>query len=136
MTKRAADLVRDVEALGYEFDHANSKGTRFWTHPDTGMQVKIPSGLDERVCRRVLDEARHQIGLPTKDNKRHPDLIRQRQDAERELDRARTRLFGAGSAATPGSDLAAVRAAEEALRAAERRFAWWNRLVREAAVGI
>lgn len=133
MTKRAADLIRDIEALGYEYDHANSKGVRFWTHPDTGTQVKIPSGVDERVCRRLLDDARHQIGLATKDNKRRPDLIKQRQDAERELERARMRLFGAGSVATPGGDLTAVRAAEEALLTAERRFAWWDRLMREAA---
>lgn len=131
MTKRDRDLVRDVEALGFEFDHVNSKGVRFWTHPDTGAQVKVPGGVDERVARRVLDDARHLIGLPTKDNKRRPDLIRQRQDAERELGRARaglshSRLFGSER----------VREAEEALQAAERRFAWWNRLVREAAVGV
>lgn len=130
MTKRDRDLIRDVEALGYEFDHANSKGVRFWTHPDTGCQVKIPAGLDERVCRRVLDEARHQIGLPTKDNKRRPDLIRQRQDAERELERARGRL-----AATQPSE-GHLREAEEALRRAERRFAWWDRLMREAAAAV
>lgn len=132
MTKRDRDLIRDVEALGYEFDHANSKGVRFWTHPDTGCQVKIPAGLDERVCRRVLDEARHQIGLPTKDNKRRPDLIRQRQDAERELERARAVLRHPAGRATP----VAVLAAEEALRRAERRFAWWDRLMREAAAAV
>lgn len=125
MIKRARDLIRDVEQLGYEFDHTNSKGTSFYVHPDTGAQVRLPAGVDERVARSVLDDARHSIGLPTKGNKRHPDLIRQRQDAERELDRARSRARSAVGAA--------VREAEEALRAAERRLAWWDRLVREAS---
>lgn len=125
MSKRARDLIRGVEQLGYEFDHTNSKGTSFYVHPDTGAQVRLPTGVDERVARSVLDDARHSIGLPTKDNKRHPDLIRQRQDAERELDRARSRAQAAIGAA--------VREAEEALQAAERRLAWWDRLVREAS---
>jgi hypothetical protein len=131
--KRARDLIRDVEALGYEFDHTNSKGTSFYIHPDTGAQVRLPAGVDERVARSVLDDARHSIGLPTKDNKRHPDLIRQRQDAERDLERARQSLASAGSSLTAGSHFMQVAEAEEALRAAERRLAWWDRLVREAS---
>lgn len=129
MNKRLRDLVREVESLGYEYDRTNSKQISFYIHPDSGAQVKIPGGVDERVARSVLDEARHSIGLPTKGNKRRPDLIRQRQEAERELERARAVLRHPAGRATP----VAVLEAEEAVRAAERRWRWWDRLVREAA---
>lgn len=132
-SKRDRDLMRDLSGLGYVHDRTNSKGAHFFIHEDTGCEIKMVPGADERQSRWLLDEARHAVGLPTKANKRHPQQIRERNAAEhakaaRELDAARGRL-----ASLSRVDELAVRKAEEEFLRAERKFRYWDRLMRGAA---
>lgn len=132
-SKRDRDLMRDLEALGYVQDRTNSKGARFFIHEDTGCEVKVIPGADEHRMRSVLDEARHAIGMPTKFNKRNPQQIRERNAAEhekaaRELEAARDRL-----GTLSRSDEVVLRKAEDEFLRAERKFRYWDRLMRGVA---
>jgi hypothetical protein len=134
MSKRQRDLIAEIESLGFGYDHTNSKGVSFYTHEDTGCQVKVPTGCDERAARVVLQTARRSLGLPTKDNKRNPAQIRERNAAEHaraalELAQARTDLEVVRS----GLDEQRVRAAEAAFLNADRKFRYWDRLMRSVA---
>jgi hypothetical protein len=125
--------VKEVERLGYVFDHRNSKGADYFVHEDTGCELKLIPGFDERRARSVLEVARHQIGLPTKDNKRNPQQIRERNaiehaNAARELEAIRARR-----GALTGADERRVREVEEAFLRADRKFRYWDRLMRSAA---
>ena len=132
-SKRDRDLARELGALGYVCDRTNSKGAHFFIHEDTGCEVKVIPGADERRMRAVIDEARHAVGLPTKDNKRNPQQIRERNAAEhekaaRELEAARSRLDSLSR-----SDEVALRKAEDEFLRAERKFRYWDRLMRGVA---
>lgn len=133
-TKRDKDVVKELERLGYEFDRTNAKNADFYIHPDTGCELKVIPGADERRARAVLDQALHLIGLPTKNNKRNAAQIRERNAAEharaaRDLELARAaRDSGVGATSE-----AEVRNAEEAFLRAERKFRYWDRLMRSAA---
>lgn len=134
-SKRDRDLAKEIESLGYAYDRTNSKGASFYIHEDTGCEVRVPSGVNEQQARFVLDEARHAVGLPTKLNKRNPQQIRERNEAEharakRELEAAQSRL-----ASLSKSDEIALRKAEEEFLRAERKFRYWDRLMRSAASG-
>lgn len=128
MNKRNSDMVRDLESLGYVYDHTNSKGFSFYLHEDTGSEVKVPSGVTEQSARSVMRIARHQIGLPLKDNKRNAAQIRDRNTAEHakaaaELARLRDKLAN--------TDASHLRDVEDAYMKAERKFRYWDRLMRE-----
>lgn len=132
-SKRDRDLINDLSSLGYVYDRTNSKGAHFYVHEDTGCEIRVPSGVNESQARHVLDEARHAVGLPTKQNKRNPQQIRERNAAEhvraaRELEAARNRLDSLSR-----TDEIALRKAEEEFLRAERRFRYWDRLMRSTA---
>lgn len=135
MASREAKMLKELGRLGYEFDRKNSKGIEFWVHPDRGCEVRFPSGkCDDGRLKDVLADAFKQLGIPTKDNKRNPAQIRERNAAEharaaRELEQARASLTSARTA----RDEPALRAAEEAYLNAERQFRYWDRLMRQAA---
>jgi len=135
VTKRDKDLTRAVEELGYEHDRTNSKGHSFYVHPDTGYELKVIPGSDERRYRGVLSQARQLIGLPTKDGKRNPTLIKQRAMDERErasrtLQKAREQL---DLLRLSHVDEQRIRTAEAAVLREERKYQWWDKLMRQVA---
>lgn len=134
MTKRDKDLVKTLGSMGFEFDRTNSKNATFYVHPDTGCELKVIPGADERRARAVECEARRMIGLPTKDNKRNPEQIRERNAAEharaaRELEAARI----ARDESRPGLDEQQLRRVEDEFLRADRQFRYWDRLMREVS---
>lgn len=133
-TKRDKDLIKSIEQLGYGYDRTNTKGHRFYVHEDTGCEIRFTLGTDERQERTVLNLARHQIGLPTKEGKRNAAQIRERNDAEharaaRLLEQARKDLDSIRTTA----DETRLRQAEEGFLRAERKFRYWDRLMRAAS---
>lgn len=131
MTKRDKDLTKEIEGLGYAFDRTNSKGHHFYVHEDTGCEMKLIPGADERRTRSVLDQARHMIGLPTKDNKRNPERIRERNAAEHaKATRELAALAEAREDGTRSASEQQMREIEEAYLRAERKFRYWDRLMR------
>lgn len=132
MTKRDRDLMNDLERMGYAFDRKNQKNACFFIHEATGCEVRVVQPVDERRSRVILAEAKQKIGLPTSENKRNPAQIRERNAAEharaaRELDAMREKRNG-----RKGSE-AEIRAVEEAFLRAERKFRYWDKLMRSAA---
>jgi hypothetical protein len=135
MSKRDKDLVKDIERLGYAFDRTNSKGFHFYIHEDTGCEIKIMPGRDENAARGVLRQAQQQLGISTTSNKRNPAQIRERNAAEHAralitLENARKQRESARAA---GSDQD-LRAAEEAVQNADRKFRYWDKLMRSASL--
>ena len=130
-TKRARDLIAEVESLGYAYDRTNAKGCMFYIHEDTGIELKVPQGPDERQSRKCIEVARHMIGLATRGNKRNPAQIRERNAAEHarakaELDRI------AAQRERYSTDETRLRQLEEEYLRAERKFRYWDRLMRQA----
>ncbi len=128
MNKRLRDLIKDVEHIGYAYDRTNASGTDFYMHEDTGCELRVSSTVDERIARNVMRLARQQVGLPTKDNKRNPAAIRERNACEHE--RAATELARIQAQRGTFTDAAKTREIEEAYLRAERKFRYWDRLMR------
>jgi len=128
MTKRLRDLIKEVERIGYAYDRTNANGLDFYVHEDTGYELKVPQGVDEAKARSVMVTAQRQIGLPTKDNKRNPAAIRERNFQERE--RAAIELAYILAQRGTFTDAAKTREVEEAYLRAERKFRYWDRLMR------
>lgn len=133
MNKRQRDLLAEIESYGFGYDHTNAKGISFYVHEETGAELKVlTSSCDERYCRSILLDARRLIGLPTKDNKRNPAQIRERNAAEHqraavELERLRQQREDCA----PSASEAQFRAIEDAYLKAERKFRYWQRLMQE-----
>lgn len=130
MNKRHHDMLNELHGLGYAYDRTNSKGLDFYIHEDTGCELKVPGGTTEGIVRTVLRVARQQIGLPTKGNKRNPQQIRERNAVEHarakaELDRIRAERD------IYATDEARLRQLEDQYLRAERKFRYWDRLMRE-----
>jgi len=128
MNKRMSTLVDDIERIGYAYDRTNSKGVDFYLHEDTGCEVKLPCGVNEAKARSVMRTAQQQLGLPTKDNKRNVTAIRERNAQEHE--RAATELARIQAQRGTFTDAAKTREVEEAYLRAERKFQYWDRLMR------
>lgn len=75
---RDRKMLTELEGIGYVFDRRNSKGVAFWIHEDTGAEIKLMPNMDDSRCVSMLRSARQAIGLPTKDNKRNTDNIKER----------------------------------------------------------
>ncbi len=131
--KRQRDLVTAIERIGYAYDHTNASGLDFYVHEDTGYDLKVPTGVDESRARSVMVTAQRQIGLATKDNKRKPAAIRERNACEHA--RAAAELARIQAQRTTGTDDAHTRAIEDAYLRAERKFRYWDRLMRESCDG-
>jgi len=128
MNKRMRDLIKEVERIGYAYDRTNANGLDFYVHEDTGYDLKVPTGVDESRARSVMVTAQRQIGLATKDNKRNPAAIRERNACEHE--RAATELARIQAQRGTFTDAAKTREIEEAYLRAERKFRYWDRLMR------
>lgn len=143
MSKRDRDLVKSIETLGYAYDRTNSKGHDFYIHEDTGCELKLMAGRDESSARKIFEIARHQIGLPNTaaSNKRNPAQIRERNAAEharakRDLENASVMRDARRAAIDDvgGVSPERLREAEEEFLRAERKFRYWDRLMRGVAV--
>lgn len=135
MASRETKMMRELETLGFEFDRTNSKGLTFYIHPSTGCEVKLPSGaVSDQTARSILAQARRQLGVPTKDNKRNTAQIKEHQAAEREkavreLAAARAELDRIRATKSTVD----IQAAEEVFLRAEKQFKFWDRLMRQAS---
>ena len=129
--KRMKDLVREVESLGYAYDRTNAKGSDFFIHEDTGVELRLPQAPTETAARKCLTWARHAIGLPTRDNKRNPAQIRERNAAEHAKAKAELERLAAQRELYATSEDRLRQIEDEYLRA-ERKFRYWDRLMRQA----
>lgn len=129
MNKRTRDLVKDIEKLGYAYDRTNSKNTDYYIHEDTGCEVRLPQSVNESSARITIRVARSQVGLPTKDNKRNPQAIRERNAAEHA--KASAELARIKAQRDTITDETKLRAVEEAYLRAERKFRYWDRMMRQ-----
>lgn len=120
-----------MKRSGNVYDRRNSKGIEFWLHEETGAEIKIIRGADDSRCKSMLISARREIGLSTADNKRNPQVIRDRNAAARaaaqlEVEKAKANLVRWRES----DNEAEVRKAVEILEREERRFRYWDRLMR------
>jgi hypothetical protein len=129
MSKRARDLDKDLERIGYAYDRTNTKGIEFFIHEGTGCEIKVPSGVNESTCRSILVVAQRQIGMSTKDNKRNSGAIRERNAREHALAAAALARVRA-QRNEPNVSETRMRELEEAYRRADRKFKYWDRLMR------
>lgn len=130
---RQNKMYAELEEIGYEFDRKNSKGIQFWIHPDTGAEIKLLDAMDDNRCQSILWQARQAIGLPTKD-KRNAGNIKERNSAARDaarlaVEKAKANLVKYREA----NNEAALRQAAEILEQEERRFRYWDRLMRTSS---
>lgn len=115
--------------LGYVYDRRNSKGYIFWVHEDSGAELRTVPNMTDSACADSLKKAKRLIGVPTCDNKRHPDEIRARREAQRvAVEKARANLERLRSTGSHAELDAAVRLIEDE----ERRFHYWDSLMRSA----
>jgi hypothetical protein len=131
-TKIARDLEKDLERLGFVYDRTNSKHLSFWIQESTGVEVKVPSGIDKSTAQNVLRIAQRRTGVPTKDNKRNAPAIRARnaaahQEAAEALARIRAQMDVAAQSESR------IRELEEQYREADRKFRYWDKLMRGVA---
>jgi hypothetical protein len=131
---RNRKMLTELESIGFVFDRRNSKGIEFWIHEDTGAEIKLVQNMDDSRCVSMLRAARQAIGLPTKDNKRNTDNIKERAhsarlEAQRAVEVAKANLAKYREA----NNEPQLRAAVELLEREERRFRYWDRLMRQAA---
>lgn len=130
---RQRKLETELESFGFVYDRRNSKGLQFWIHEATGAEQPVRESVTDNEAKTVLDSARRLIGLPTKD-KRDAGKIRERNAlardaAHRQMDEAKAALAKYQSS----NNESAVRAAVVAVEDAERKFRYWDRLMRSAA---
>lgn len=78
-SKAAGELIQFLEANGFEFEHANTKGMRFYVHPTLGTQSVSPF-MDERTARHLHRKVARALGQQT-------DLDRSKRDAGKVKDR-------------------------------------------------
>lgn len=126
------DLEADLEELGFVYDRTNSKNLSFWIQESTGVEVKVPSKVDKSTAENVLKLAQRRTGVPTKDNKRNATAIRARnaaahQEAAEALARIRAEIEAASESE------GRIRELEEQYREADRKFKYWDRLMRQVS---
>lgn len=133
--KAAAELIQFLEANGFEFEHSNTKGVRFYVHPSIGSQSVSPF-MNENAARHLHRKVARVLGLPTDldKSKRDAGKVKDRQakaraQAAAEFERAekeRDRLvaeredligrFGAKSFAETNAIIAQIEKAEREMR--------------------
>lgn len=96
MKAPAKRLIADLEALGYEYDRTNAKNFQVFAcggQPD----ILVNPSLNEHAARAILRKAQQRLGCVPETNKRKPEQIRVRQEAQRtalreEIERHNVRL--------------------------------------------
>lgn len=139
----ARDLIRFMEANGFEYDHCNTKSVQFFTHPTLETEGVNPY-MDEHVARRAQRRIAKALGLETDldRSKRHVANVKDRQararaQAAAELERAtaerdrivadrdqRLAAFGALTVADMNRIVAQIEKAEREMR-------YWQGLMTE-----
>lgn len=77
--KAAAELIQFLEANGFEFEHSNTKGVRFYVHPTISTQSVSPV-MNENTARHLHRKIARALGQQT-------DLDKSKRDAGKVKDR-------------------------------------------------
>jgi len=136
--RHAKELVKELEALGYEFERVNAKSMHVYARD--GAEILVSPGVDENAARQILRRVRRDLGCTEEVAKRKPAQIKERQAAEREnaqqaiarLAKERSELLARKDAALAGRfGLAAseAREIERLIESNDRERREWERLM-------
>lgn len=143
-SKANKELVKFLEANGFEYDRTNSKQYEFYKHASYG-EISVNPTIDEHAARHLKVTIQKSFGMVTDRDKvkRSPEAIRERQAAERErlaadierhqieiadlLIQRDRRLDGLGRVLTNSQ----LRAIERLLEQKQRELRAWQRLMTE-----
>jgi hypothetical protein len=131
----ARQLVKDLEALGFDHIWTNSSGAQCYAHPDDPQQeeLSVSPNTHETGAKNVLRRARRIAGADTVVEKRNATQVRERATAARQrLQYVRERH---GRLLTTRADPAQVAAAARLVEQREHELDAVERLMRQPPAG-
>lgn len=140
MKRYAKELIKELEALGYEFSRTNAKMMHVYVRPGVPDLIVSP-GCSENAARQILRQVKRSLGCADEVAKRNPEQIKARQAAEREsaaaavdrLNRERDDLIASRSRLLAGRanglTRQQVRAIEKRIEETERERRHWESLM-------
>lgn len=142
MKRYAKQLIRDLQALGFDHIWTNASGNLCYAHPDDPDQTElsISQGTNEQGAKTLLRRAQRIAGAHPDSlavGKRNAVQLKERAAAQRE--RARTRLAYATARreqlTAARAEPAAVAAAQALIERRENELAAVERLMRQPPAG-